>query len=352
MANGFVFTAGQIPAISGLDDQPDTFEDQVRQTIRNLESVLEAAGSGLEHVVKVNAYLTDPGRLEDYNRVYAEFFGTAKPARTIGLRQPVGRFAGNRLRGRGRRPRFRPRRGRRGPVRGTGVRGALAAGPADRAGEGLAAVSYPTIGHFLEDGFLDPAIRSLLDGVKVAGPAVTVRIADNDAFAMNRALLALYPGAVLVVDMSGDHRHAPVGAVTAAAATAQGAAGVVVDGVATDILELRATGLPVFARGTSCLTTKRRSQRRLRRERPREVRRHRGQSGRLGARGRQRRHRAGPAGWRPMSWRRRSPPMPPNRRCWHGSRPGNRWTRCWRPEGRRGVRVRDAVELNHECSHS
>jgi 4-hydroxy-4-methyl-2-oxoglutarate aldolase len=123
--------------------------------------------------------------------------------------------------------------------------------------EGLAAVSYPTIGHFLEDGFVDPAIQSLLDGVKVAGPAVTVRIADHDAFAMNRALLELYPGAVLVVDMSGDHRHAPVGAVTAAAAAAQGAGGVVVDGVATDLLELRATGLPVFARGTSCLTTKR-----------------------------------------------------------------------------------------------
>ena len=82
VANGFVFTAGQIPAISGLDDQPDTFEDQVRQTILNLQSVLEAAGSGLEHVVKVNAYLTDPGRLEDYNRVYSEFFGTARPART------------------------------------------------------------------------------------------------------------------------------------------------------------------------------------------------------------------------------------------------------------------------------
>ncbi|MET4095488.1 RraA family protein [Arthrobacter sp. UYCu712] len=107
------------------------------------------------------------------------------------------------------------------------------------------------------DGFVDPAIRSLLDGVKVAGPAVTVRIADHGAYAMNRALLELNPGAVLVVDMSGDHRNAPVGAVTAAAATAQGAAGVVVDGVATDILELRAAGLPVFARGTSCLTTKR-----------------------------------------------------------------------------------------------
>ncbi|WP_248760777.1 RraA family protein [Pseudarthrobacter sp. SSS035] len=122
---------------------------------------------------------------------------------------------------------------------------------------GLEAVSYPTIGHFLEDGFVDPAIQSLLDGVKVAGPAVTVRIVGNDAIAMNRALLELYPGAVLVVDMDGDRRHAPVGAVTAAAAKAQGAAGIVVDGVATDLLELRSTGLPVFARGTSCLTTKR-----------------------------------------------------------------------------------------------
>ncbi|MFE5837012.1 RraA family protein [Arthrobacter sp. NPDC056493] len=123
--------------------------------------------------------------------------------------------------------------------------------------ERIAAVSFPTLGHFLEDGFVDPAIQSLLDGVKVAGRAVTVRVAGNDAIAMNCALLALQPGCVLVVDMSGDHLHAPVGAVTAAAAKARGAAGVVVDGRATDVEELRQTGLPVFARGTTCLTTKR-----------------------------------------------------------------------------------------------
>lgn len=82
VANGFVFTAGQIPAITGLDDQPETFEEQVRQTLRNLKGVLEAAGSGLDHVVKVNTYLTEPGQLEEYNRVYAEFFTDAKPART------------------------------------------------------------------------------------------------------------------------------------------------------------------------------------------------------------------------------------------------------------------------------
>src|SRR6476620_847298 len=144
--------------------------------------------------------------------------------------------------------RRRPRRG------GTVSSKAL---PARQILAGLEAVSYPPIGHLLEDGFLDPAVQSLLDGVKVAGPAVTVRIVGCDAIAMNRAVLELYPGAVLVVDMDGDRRHAAVGAVTAAAAQARGAAGIVVDGVATDLLELRITGLPVFARGTSCLTTKR-----------------------------------------------------------------------------------------------
>jgi 4-hydroxy-4-methyl-2-oxoglutarate aldolase len=62
----------------------------------------------------------------------------------------------------------------------------------------------------------------------------------------------------LVIDMGGDHGHAPVGAVTGCAAKCAGAAGIVVDGVVTDIRELREAGLPVYARGTSCLTTKRR----------------------------------------------------------------------------------------------
>ena len=82
VAGGFVFTAGQVPAARTLQDQPDTFADQVRQAIRNLEAVLVEAGSGLEHVVKVNTYLTDPGQLDEYNAVYEEFFGPHKPART------------------------------------------------------------------------------------------------------------------------------------------------------------------------------------------------------------------------------------------------------------------------------
>ena len=120
----------------------------------------------------------------------------------------------------------------------------------------LQQVSFPTLGHFLEQGFLDPAIHSLLNGVRMAGRAVTARIEDADARAVNRALNELRAGDVLVLDMCGDLQHAPVGAVTSCAAQQVGAAGIVIDGVATDIVELRDGGLPVFARGTSLLTTK------------------------------------------------------------------------------------------------
>ncbi|MFZ6049688.1 RidA family protein [Pseudomonas sp. CR3202] len=77
-----VFTAGQIPALGSLDQQPASFAEQVRQTFANLAAILEAAGSSLDHIVKVNAYLTDPAQLEPFNQVYREILGHAPPART------------------------------------------------------------------------------------------------------------------------------------------------------------------------------------------------------------------------------------------------------------------------------
>ncbi len=121
----------------------------------------------------------------------------------------------------------------------------------------LERVSFPTLGHFLEDGFASHVIRALVPNVKVVGRAVTLRLATPNAIAVNRALARLAAGDVLVIDACGDHAHAPVGAVTATAALCAGARGIVVDGVVTDILELRTMGMPVFARGTSVLTTKR-----------------------------------------------------------------------------------------------
>lgn len=81
VANGFVFTTGQVP-FTADGEAPESFADQVATCIENLRSVLVAAGSDLDRVVKVNAYLTSPEQREPFNRVYAEYFGEAKPART------------------------------------------------------------------------------------------------------------------------------------------------------------------------------------------------------------------------------------------------------------------------------
>lgn len=120
----------------------------------------------------------------------------------------------------------------------------------------LAGVSFPTIGHFLEAGFVDPAIRAMVTPAKLVGRAVTVRITAPDSVLVHKATELLEPGDALVIDTGGDSRHAPVGEMVALAAHSRGAAAIVVDGVCTDIVEIREMGLPVFARGTSVLTTK------------------------------------------------------------------------------------------------
>ncbi|MDQ8702529.1 RraA family protein [Streptomyces sp. LHD-70] len=136
--------------------------------------------------------------------------------------------------------------------------------------ERLRCVDLPTLGHLLEEGFVSSAVRQLGQRRRMVGTAVTLALDAPDATAVNRALVELNPGEVLVVDMGGNHTHAPIGAVTVAAARARGAAGIVVDGVVTDVEALRDahSGLPVYARGTSCLTTKRLDGRRERRQVP------------------------------------------------------------------------------------
>lgn len=128
----------------------------------------------------------------------------------------------------------------------------------------LARVEFPTLGHFLEEGFLPAGIRAVAPGMRVCARARTVSIPDADAAAVNRAIIGLEPGEVLVIDMGAEDQHACVGAVTVAALRAAGAAGVVVNGVVTDLDELceeltESRRIPVFARGSNSLTTKRRA---------------------------------------------------------------------------------------------
>ena len=82
VANGFVFISGQGPVDPETGSMPDAFVDQVRQTLRNVQTILEAAGTSLDNVVKVNAYVTDLTRFQEFNEVYGEFFQHDPPART------------------------------------------------------------------------------------------------------------------------------------------------------------------------------------------------------------------------------------------------------------------------------
>ena len=82
-ANGFVFASGQLGMI------PETGEfaaggvaGQTRQSLTNVKHILEAAGSGLEKVVKVTVYLKDIKDFAAMNAVYSEFFKTESPARS------------------------------------------------------------------------------------------------------------------------------------------------------------------------------------------------------------------------------------------------------------------------------
>ena len=77
-----VFTSGQIPINPANGNiEAVTIEEQAEQVMKNLQAVLEAAGSGFEKAVKTTCFLADMGDFAAFNGVYAKYF-TTKPARS------------------------------------------------------------------------------------------------------------------------------------------------------------------------------------------------------------------------------------------------------------------------------
>jgi len=83
VANGVVYTSGQIAfdATAGKI-VGDDIQAQTRQALDNLSAVLEAAGSSLQHTLRVTVYLKNPADFPAMNEVYGEYFKDHKPART------------------------------------------------------------------------------------------------------------------------------------------------------------------------------------------------------------------------------------------------------------------------------
>jgi 2-iminobutanoate/2-iminopropanoate deaminase len=86
VANGFVFVSAQIPVRPGggpTEVAGTTMQEQTRQCLRNLQAILEAAGSSLDRVVKTTVLLARPELYKEMNEAYAGFFPGPRPARAM-----------------------------------------------------------------------------------------------------------------------------------------------------------------------------------------------------------------------------------------------------------------------------
>jgi 2-iminobutanoate/2-iminopropanoate deaminase len=78
----WIFTSGQIPLTPDGEPVGGGIEEQTRQVLENVKSVLEAAGSGLEQVVKTTIFLKDMNQFQTVNEIYGGYFKEHQPARS------------------------------------------------------------------------------------------------------------------------------------------------------------------------------------------------------------------------------------------------------------------------------
>lgn len=81
VAGGMVFVSGQIPLRPDGSLESGDVETQTHRVMKNLQAVLEAAGSGLSKVVQTTCYLRDMDDFAAFNKVYGEYFSAPFPAR-------------------------------------------------------------------------------------------------------------------------------------------------------------------------------------------------------------------------------------------------------------------------------
>jgi 2-iminobutanoate/2-iminopropanoate deaminase len=77
-----VYVSGQLPLDPATGRMPETTPEQARQSLTNLRNILEAAGSGLDRVLRVGVFMVDLADFKAFNEVYAAFFTGVCPART------------------------------------------------------------------------------------------------------------------------------------------------------------------------------------------------------------------------------------------------------------------------------
>lgn len=79
-ADGWLYVSGQVPMVDG-EIVGSGIVEQTHATMKNLLAILEEAGYGLEHVVRVGVWLDDPRDFWSFNGVYKTYFSEHPPAR-------------------------------------------------------------------------------------------------------------------------------------------------------------------------------------------------------------------------------------------------------------------------------
>ena len=83
VSNGFVYSSGQLPLVPETGELiSDDVKKATKQSLENVKAIVEAGGSSVEKIVKVNIFLDDVNDFAAVNEAYAEFFGDHKPARS------------------------------------------------------------------------------------------------------------------------------------------------------------------------------------------------------------------------------------------------------------------------------
>ena len=81
VVGGLMFTSGQLPVDPSTGAMPEGIAAQAEWSCKNVGAILEAAGSGLDKVVKTTCFLSDMNDFAAFNEVYARYFAS-KPARS------------------------------------------------------------------------------------------------------------------------------------------------------------------------------------------------------------------------------------------------------------------------------
>ena len=82
VVGNLVFVSGQAGREPGTGRLAPDVEGQTEQVLKNIATILEAAGSSLQHVVRCGVFLVDMQEFPKMNEVYARAFGAHRPART------------------------------------------------------------------------------------------------------------------------------------------------------------------------------------------------------------------------------------------------------------------------------